>query len=500
MRSRTLMTWAVLAAAATWSAANARAAWIHATVSVKPAPTTQAASQPAAPPPVEYYFNDEQRMAAVINTEGADRDIQFLAPAQGFMDTYSSQRKEIIHSELTKGAILPQDGALPTSLAVALQGAAGFLGTETPNDAVTSAGAAEIHTLTGAAGGPKLILTADATSKALLKIVQETPEVTTTIDYDYRPGMYATIYDFGVQRAAVRYIDNMPSAETRALLDQLDARVEKDPGDGVAVIITDPQAVGQNGERLGHDRTAPYTVEVFARSGDAFSYRVHALQQAPAGTIAELLKTLQDQPATSFVVYDGKTLSQLTVDPQTGKPVVSDRVVKLEPKDFAASNYSRRTFLGREALGTLSPVAKTEIVEDAKARPGQKGIKVTRPTTLFYQDEKNQTQAVPATQLTVYWVDAARGYAPVEYYERRDPAVKTNLKPEVLSTKFADLANTPDGGAIPTRWETGTWDIHGAADFTAFSLMASFGRKLDNAWFAKPQVAAPPAPDAPMPK
>src|SRR5262249_24571211 len=151
------------------------------------------------------------------------------------------------------------------------------------------------------------------------------------------------------------------------------------------------------------------------------------------------------QPATSYVVYDGRTLSQLTYDPQSGKPIASDRQVQLGQRDFAASNFPRRVYLGRDVLGTSIPVTKTELIEDA-ARPGQKGVKITRPTTLFYEDDNKKTVSTPATQLTIYWVDTTRGFSPVEFYERRDPAQQANLKPEALSTKFAAPAQVPDGG------------------------------------------------------
>ena len=489
MRIHAALTLSILAAAAIANPSARAAGWVHATVTVKPA--AAGTTQPASPPPVEYYFNDDQRMAAVVSTEDGDKGVQFMAPSQGYMDTYSSKRNEILHSELTKSAILPQDGALPTSLEEALKGASAFLGTDAPKDAVAVSSAVETHILTAGATGPKLTLKVDPVNKRLFQIEQVTPEATTTIVYDYRPVAMTSIYDFGLDKNTVKTIDNLPSAAARELLDQLDARVEKNPGDGVAVITTDPQSIGPRGERPGHDKTQPYTVELFGASAGSFVYRVHSIQQAPAGNMDQILAALQPQPATSFVVYDGKSLSQLTYDPQSGKASVSDRAVKLEPKDFAATNYQRRVFLGRDALGTLIPVSKTELVEDPKARPGQKAIKVTRPTTLYYQDDKNQTQSVPATQLTVYWVDPSRGYAPVEYYERRDPAANSGLKPEVLSTKFTDFANTPDGSAIPTRWETGTWDIHGNTQVTAFTLRAAFNKKLDAVWFTKP--ALPPA-------
>lgn len=460
--------------------------WVKAVVTVQPPAGQQA------PPATEYYFSDATRQAAVITDAGGDRGVQFMAPNQGYMETYSSKKGELLRSELTKSAILPQDQALPDTFNEALEDAKRILNTDRPNDAVAMQGTWEVHTLTGPAAGPKVLLWVDGRSKLLGRVIQDSGQgAVTTINYEYLTRPVQSIFDLGVPRNA-RLVDNLPAPETRAFLDQLDARLEKDWGDNVAVLITDPQTEAQKNV-MQHDARLPYTVEVFGRNGDAFVYRVHSLQTAPAGALEQILGSVQNLPASTYMIYDGRTLYQLTYDPQTGKPLPTSKEVKLTPKDFSPSNFPRRVFLGRDGLGTAVPVAKTKLLEDPRKFPGLKGVMVTRPTSLVYQGQNNQPANVQADQWTVYWVDPNKGYAPALFWEGRYPPKDSGLRPEVMETKFANYTTAPDGTAVPTRWQTGTWDVQGGKQSTDFSLLVAWNRRIDRAWLTPPM----PLPQAP---
>ena len=483
---------AAITAASAYAADTQPAGWVHATVAIKPPAPPAGTPAIAAPKPTDYYYNEKERLAAVISEIEGDRSVQFMVPNQGYMQTYSYKRNDILQSELTKSAVLPQDHSLPDTLDEALDDARHILNTDTPKDTVTTDAGKEVHTLVGATDFPKITLTLNE-QKFVSRIVEDGGPTAgvTTISYDYDVKALSDIFDLGVPRTA-KITNNVPAADVRAVLDQLDARAEKDPGDTVAILVTDIQA-GPKGAKT-HDPTAPYTAEVFIRNGGSFAYRVHTISAPPAADLDKALAELQNMPATNYIVYDGKTLFQLTYDPQTGKPLPSERAAKLDYKDFAPSNFSHRIFLGREALGCLVPISKVQLVDDPRARPGQRGLTVTRPTSLVYEEAPGKAANVPASHLTVYWSDPAKGYAPVMYHERHTPTPPTPLQEEVMETKFANYVTAPDGSVYPTTWVTGAWDVRGNSVDTNFTLNLAFNKKLDAAWFTKP--ALPPAPPA----
>ena len=295
-----------------------------------------------------------------------------------------------------------------------------------------------------------------------------------------------------------KIVDNRSSPQTRKLIDQLEARVQKGFGDGMGVLTRTPVKDGKL-------NTGLCFMEVFLLSGDdAFhaEYRlgtgkndIPSLVGVPKGWPRPdakdvLLAVRGASPRWYFLKQDEKAWGG-EYDEETNNYTLDAFAVtgmRLQMRKWRAwEGVAGVVWPSADAKSWSWTRTKIELLAD-KNHPGQQGLSVTK-----FSQERPEV----LVQGFTWWVDSAKNDVPTEVtYRDFNPDDKT-LRCE-SHTKYLEYAQLPDSRWYPTRWQE-TRTLHGKeTDVFEYNLQIFPGAEIDKAFFVKP--TPPTTTSAPAPK